>query len=50
MKWVTSSNIKVDRVACSWLIRRFIDPEAEFLFVPEQRLLGTPSTRPDSPR
>jgi len=50
MKWVTSSNIKVDRVACPWLIRRFIDPEAEFLFVPEQRLLDTPSPRPDSPR
>src|SRR5215469_13045982 len=41
MKWVTRSNIKVDRVACPWLIRRFIDPEAEFLFVPEQQLLDT---------
>jgi hypothetical protein len=34
MKWVTRENAKVDRVACPWLIRRFIDPEAEFLFVP----------------
>jgi len=41
MKWITRSNIKVDRVACPWLIRRFVDPEAEFLFVPEDRLLDT---------
>jgi hypothetical protein len=39
MKWVTRTNIKVDRVACPWLIRRFIDPQAEFLFVPEEHLL-----------
>ena len=41
MKWVTRSNVKVDRVACPWLIRRFIDPQAEFLFVPEDQLLDT---------
>lgn len=41
MKWITRSNIKVDRVACPWLIRRFIDPQAEFLFVPEDQLLDT---------
>ncbi len=41
MKWVTRTNIKVDRVACPWLIRRFIDAEAEFLFVPEDELLDT---------
>jgi hypothetical protein len=35
MKWVTREHVKVDRVACPWLIRKFIDPEAEFLFVPE---------------
>lgn len=34
MKWVTREKIKVDRVACPWLIRRFIDPEAEFEFLP----------------
>ncbi len=39
MKWITRKNIKVDRVACPWLIRRFIDPKAEFLFVEESRLL-----------
>lgn len=35
MKWITREKVKVDRVACPWLIRRFIDPEAEFYFVPE---------------
>lgn len=34
MKWVTRRNLHVDRTACSWLIRRFIDPEAIFTFVP----------------
>ena len=33
MKWVTREHVKVDRVACPWLIRKFVDPEAEFLFV-----------------
>lgn len=33
MKWITRENVKVDRVACPWLIRKFIDPQAEFLFV-----------------
>ena len=34
MKWVTWEQVAVDRMACAWLIRRFIDAEAEFLFVP----------------
>jgi hypothetical protein len=34
MKWITRSHVHVDRVACPWLISRFIDNEAEFLFVP----------------
>jgi hypothetical protein len=34
MKWVTRENAKVDRIACPWLIRRFIDTDAEFLYVP----------------
>ncbi len=38
MKWVTRERVKVDRVACPWLIRKFIDPEAEFLFVPADRV------------
>lgn len=33
MRWATRSGIHVDRTACAWLIRRFIDPEAEFVFV-----------------
>jgi hypothetical protein len=41
MKWITRSNVKVDRVACPWLIQRFIDPAAEFLFVPEDQLIET---------
>jgi len=39
MRWITRENIKVDRVACPWLIKRFVDADAEFLFVPEQELL-----------
>jgi len=34
MKWITREKVKVDRVACPWLIVRFIDPKAEFIFVP----------------
>jgi len=34
VKWVTWENVAVDRMACAWLIRRFIDPQAEFTFVP----------------
>jgi hypothetical protein len=34
MKWVTRSNAHVDRIACPWLIRKFVDSQAEFLFVP----------------
>jgi hypothetical protein len=33
VKWITREHVKVDRVACPWLIRKYIDPEAEFLFV-----------------
>jgi hypothetical protein len=40
MKWMTRKNVKVDRVACPWLIRRFVDPQAEFLFVEESELLA----------
>jgi hypothetical protein len=34
MKWITRERVKVDRVACPWLIKKFVDPEAQFLFVP----------------
>jgi len=39
MKWITRKDVKVDRVACPWLIKRFVDPQAEFLFVDEKDLL-----------
>jgi hypothetical protein len=38
MKWVTKENVHVDRVACPWLIRKFVDPKAEFLFVPADQV------------
>jgi len=41
MKWVTRENANVDRIACPWLIKRFIDPEAEFLFVGRDDVLDT---------
>lgn len=41
MKWVTREGAKTDRVACPWLIRRFIDRDAEFLFVPKGQVLPT---------
>ncbi len=41
MKWITRQNVKVDRVACPWLIQRFVDRAAQFLFVPEDKLLET---------
>jgi hypothetical protein len=41
MRWITRENIKVDRVACPWLTARFVDKDAEFLFVPEGELLET---------
>lgn len=36
MKWITRERVKVDRVACPWLIRRFIDPDPEFIFLPRE--------------
>jgi hypothetical protein len=38
VKWVTRARPKVDRVACPWLIRRFVDPAAEFLYVPADQV------------
>jgi hypothetical protein len=34
MKWVTWENVAVDRMACAWLIKRFLDAQAEFIFIP----------------
>ncbi|WP_374569450.1 chromate resistance protein ChrB domain-containing protein [Ideonella sp.] len=41
MKWVTRERPKIDRIACPWLIARFIDKEPEFLYVPAQKVLET---------
>ena len=56
MRWITRENIKVDRVACPWLITRFVDRDAEFIFVPETSCWPLRSARtrlrsirPDSP-
>jgi len=54
MKWVTRARPQVDRIACPWLIKRFVDPEAEFLYAPRdevmavaQRVGATPYDVPD---
>ena len=39
MKWITREKVKVDRVACPWLIKKFVDPQAEFLFVPADKVM-----------
>ena len=41
MKWITRSHVHVDRVACPWLITRFVDSEAEFIFVARSKVLET---------
>lgn len=41
MKWVTRQGAKTDRIACPWLIKKFIDPAAEFVFVPPPEVLAT---------
>ncbi len=41
MKWITREHVKVDRVACPWLIKKFVDPDAEFLFVPADQVIDT---------
>ena len=40
MKWVTRERPKIDRIACPWLIRRFIEPDAEFIYVPDDRVFA----------
>lgn len=39
MRWITREHVKVDRVACPWLIKKFVDPDAEFIFVPAENVL-----------
>jgi hypothetical protein len=45
MKWVTRESIRVNRTATCWLIRRFIDPEAEFLFLPAEEVASVQSEK-----
>jgi len=40
MKWITREHVKVDRVACPWLIKKFIDKDAEFYFVPADKVMS----------
>ncbi len=44
MKWITREKVKVDRVACPWLIKKFVDPKAEFLFVPADKVMEMAKT------
>jgi hypothetical protein len=49
MKWITREKVKVDRVACPWLIRKFVDPEAEFVFVPADDVVSQAAKLPATP-
>ena len=49
MKWVTRARPKIDRIACPWLIRRFIDPAAEFLYVPAADVMRVAEERDATP-
>ena len=44
-KWVTREKAKVDRIACPWLIKKFVDTEPEFLFVPAHKVLEVAKTQ-----
>lgn len=41
MKWITRENANVDRVACPWLIKRWVDPDAQFIYVPRDQVMAT---------
>lgn len=49
MKWATRQNIHIDRAACAWLIRRHIDPDAEFIFVADPAAIPSGTTAFDIP-
>ena len=49
MKWVTREFVHVDRTACPWLIKKFIDPQAEFTFVPPDKIEGLARTQEMTP-
>jgi len=45
LKWVTRERARVDRIACPWLIQKFIDPSAEFLYVPKEKVMQVAKER-----
>jgi hypothetical protein len=47
MKWITREHVKVDRVACPWLIKKFVDQDAEFIFAPADKVMAE-ATRLDA--
>ncbi|WP_028628125.1 chromate resistance protein ChrB domain-containing protein [Metapseudomonas resinovorans] len=49
MKWVTRERPKIDRIACPWLIQRFIDPQPEFLYVPASEVLRVAAEQDAAP-
>jgi hypothetical protein len=49
MRWITRERPKIDRIACPWLITRFIDPEAEFLYVPSREALRIATEKDATP-
>jgi hypothetical protein len=48
MRWITRARPKTDRIACPWLLRRFIDQDAEIVFVPPDAVLATAAHDPDA--
>lgn len=46
MKWITRERPKIDRIACPWLIARFIDRDAEFIYVPKDRVMSEAECSP----
>jgi len=44
-RWITREKPKIDRIACPWLVSRFVDPAAEFIFVPADRVLAEAAAR-----
>lgn len=49
MKWVTREHAKVDRIACPWLIKNFVDKDAEFLFVPTDKVMQVAKEKDATP-
>jgi hypothetical protein len=47
--WVTRARPKIDRIACPWLVRRFVDPDAEFIYVPADQVRAVAASRPAIP-